>query len=222
MQPGETIAQLDIRFTNIMNENNSLGKEFAKGDVTLKILRSLHEKWDIFTVMFQNTKDLYTISSEQMFSELQAHEFNLNRRKPTATATAPEEATTLSKGATFKVKSEECDSPTRVVHDLSKDEMLEEMNLMDKRFARLILDLGSTRSTIRIRGIERGTSITQLESQEKGKIRTRDVIVIKGTQNPKVLHQGTGILSQGRMMKRMSIGVTSASGHDTSSMIVLI
>ncbi|KAL8463319.1 hypothetical protein ACS0TY_034102 [Phlomoides rotata] len=73
----------NMMFTNIMNEINSLGKEFLKRDVALKILRSLLEKWDIFTVMFQNTKDLSSISSDQLFSELRAHEFDLNRRKST-------------------------------------------------------------------------------------------------------------------------------------------
>ncbi|KAL8553374.1 hypothetical protein ACS0TY_001887 [Phlomoides rotata] len=77
-----------------MNEINSLRKEFTKKDVALKILRSLPERWDIFIVMFQNTKDLSSISSEQLFSELRAHEFDLNRRKSTATEFAPEEPST--------------------------------------------------------------------------------------------------------------------------------
>ncbi|KAL8520284.1 hypothetical protein ACS0TY_010997 [Phlomoides rotata] len=67
MQPGETIAQLDIRFTNIMNAINSSEKEFTKRDVALKILRSLPEKCDIFNVMFQNTKDLSTIFRAVVF-----------------------------------------------------------------------------------------------------------------------------------------------------------
>ncbi|KAL8463027.1 hypothetical protein ACS0TY_033880 [Phlomoides rotata] len=134
---GETIAQLDIKFANIMNEINSLGKEFTKGDVALKILRSLTEKWDIFTIMFQNTKDISIISSEQMFSELRAHEFDLNRRKSTTTDPAFEEPSTSSKGVAFKAKIEECASPARAVHDLQKSEMREEMNLMAKRFEKL-------------------------------------------------------------------------------------
>ncbi|KAL8500698.1 hypothetical protein ACS0TY_020327 [Phlomoides rotata] len=81
-------------FTNIMNEINLLGKMFTKSDVEHKILWYLLGKWDIFTVMFQNTKDLSTISSEQLFSELRAHEFDPNRRKPAATALALEEPTT--------------------------------------------------------------------------------------------------------------------------------
>ncbi|KAL8542763.1 hypothetical protein ACS0TY_003590 [Phlomoides rotata] len=114
---GETIALLDIRFTNIMNKIISLGKELTKRDVTLNILRFLPEKWDIFTVMFQNTKDLSSISSEQLFYELRAHEFDLNRRKSTAMDLA-EEPSTSSKGVAFKAKTDECASPARAVHDL--------------------------------------------------------------------------------------------------------
>ncbi|KAL8487000.1 hypothetical protein ACS0TY_023627 [Phlomoides rotata] len=105
--------------------------------MALKILRSLPERWDIFTVMFQNTKDLSSVSSEQLFSELRAHEFDLNRRKSTAVKSIPEEPSTSTKGVAFKVKTEECASPACAVHDLSKNKMIEEMNLMAKRFKKL-------------------------------------------------------------------------------------
>ncbi|KAL8501063.1 hypothetical protein ACS0TY_020582 [Phlomoides rotata] len=64
-----------------MNEINTLRKEYPRREITLKIIRALPEKWDVFTVMFQNTKDLTQITAQQLFSELKAFKFDLNRRK---------------------------------------------------------------------------------------------------------------------------------------------
>ncbi|KAL8474437.1 hypothetical protein ACS0TY_031053 [Phlomoides rotata] len=72
--------------------------------MALKILRSLPERWDIFTTMFQNTKYLSSISSEQLFSEFRAHEFDLNRRRSIVTEPEPEEPSVSTKGVAFKAK----------------------------------------------------------------------------------------------------------------------
>ncbi|KAL8516669.1 hypothetical protein ACS0TY_015071 [Phlomoides rotata] len=61
-----------------MNKINTLGKEYPKRETGLKIIRALPEKWDVFTIMFQNTKDLKEITAQQLFSELKAFEFDLN------------------------------------------------------------------------------------------------------------------------------------------------
>ncbi|KAL8529116.1 hypothetical protein ACS0TY_006544 [Phlomoides rotata] len=87
MLPEETIDELDSRFTVIMNEINTLGKVFTKREMALKIIRALPEKCDVFTVMFQNTKDLKEVSPQQIFSELKAFEFDLNIRKTVKTPT---------------------------------------------------------------------------------------------------------------------------------------
>ncbi|KAL8507120.1 hypothetical protein ACS0TY_017856 [Phlomoides rotata] len=62
-----------------MNEINTLGKEYTKRETALKIIRYLPEKWVVFTVMFQNTKDLNEVSAQQLFSELKGFEFDMNR-----------------------------------------------------------------------------------------------------------------------------------------------
>ncbi|KAL8503185.1 hypothetical protein ACS0TY_022074 [Phlomoides rotata] len=72
MLPNEIIDELDSRFTIIMNEINILGKEYPKREIALKIIRALPEKWDVFTVMFQNTNDLTQITAKQLFSEFKS------------------------------------------------------------------------------------------------------------------------------------------------------
>ncbi|KAL8477326.1 hypothetical protein ACS0TY_029578 [Phlomoides rotata] len=220
MLKGETIAQLDSRFTNIMNEINSLGKEFTNRDVALKIIRSLPERWDIFIVMFQNTKDLSSISSEQLFSELRAHEFDLNQRKSTATDSALEEPSTSSKGVVFKAKTEECASPAHVVHDLSKSEMIEEMNLMAKRFKKLNSRFGKYKHFYQdTRDRKRNFNYSAGKSGHRQRI--RNTIVTTGTRSKRDLHQGAWNLSIGRMVEMIPTVITTASAQDTSIMNVL-
>ncbi|KAL8542807.1 hypothetical protein ACS0TY_003623 [Phlomoides rotata] len=43
----ETIDELDLRFTVIMNEINTLAKEYTKREMALKIIKALPEKWDV-------------------------------------------------------------------------------------------------------------------------------------------------------------------------------
>lgn len=44
MLDGESIDNMENRFTNILNEINALGKEFPTKDISLKIIRSLPKK----------------------------------------------------------------------------------------------------------------------------------------------------------------------------------
>ncbi|KAL8514413.1 hypothetical protein ACS0TY_013502 [Phlomoides rotata] len=134
MLPEETIDELDSRFTVIMDEINTLGKEYNKRDMALKIIRSLPKKWDVFTVMFQNTKDLNEVSAQQLFSELKAFEFDLNRRKAVKT---PSKVKNDECHKNVSLKAKESESPKTAPNTLSQAEMLEKMNLMARRFDRL-------------------------------------------------------------------------------------
>ncbi|KAL8510681.1 hypothetical protein ACS0TY_017484 [Phlomoides rotata] len=117
-----------------MNEINTLGKEFTKREMALKIIRALLEKWDVFTVMFQNTKDLKEVSPQQLFSELKAFEFDLKRRNTVKTLTKVKNEESNKNVA---LKAKESESSKAAPNTLSQVEMLEEMNLMARRFDRL-------------------------------------------------------------------------------------
>ncbi|KAL8456973.1 hypothetical protein ACS0TY_034991 [Phlomoides rotata] len=134
MLPEETIDEPDSRFTVIMNEINTLGKEYTKRETALKIIRSLPEKWDVFTAMFQNTKDLNEVSIQQLFSELKAFEFDLNRRNVVKT---PRKVKNDESHKNIALKAQESEPSKPDPNTLSQAEMLEEMNLMARRFERL-------------------------------------------------------------------------------------
>ncbi|KAL6585833.1 hypothetical protein OROMI_002477 [Orobanche minor] len=50
MKSGESIDQVDARFTEIMNEINSLGKTYGNREMALKVLRSLNPEWSMKAV----------------------------------------------------------------------------------------------------------------------------------------------------------------------------
>ncbi|KAL8507224.1 hypothetical protein ACS0TY_017949 [Phlomoides rotata] len=133
MLPNETIDELDSRFTTIMNEINTLGKEYPRREIALKIIRALLEKWNVFTVMFQNTKDLTQITVQQLFSELKAFEFDLNRRK----SMKPSKIKTGEALRNVALKAKEVESTNASSNNLSNAEMRDELNLMARRFEKL-------------------------------------------------------------------------------------
>ncbi|KAL8483113.1 hypothetical protein ACS0TY_025970 [Phlomoides rotata] len=117
-----------------MNEINTLGKEYPKRETTLKIIRALPEKWDVFTIMFQNTKDLKEIIAQQLFFELKAFEFDLNKRKAVK---SPNKVKNEKTHKNVALKAKDSEASKGAPEKLSRTEMLEEMNLMARRFDRL-------------------------------------------------------------------------------------
>ncbi|KAL8461606.1 hypothetical protein ACS0TY_032912 [Phlomoides rotata] len=133
MLSNETIDELDSIFTTIMNEMNTLGKKYPIREIALKIIRALPEKWDVFTVMFQNTKDLTQITAQQPFSELKAFEFDLNRRK----SVKPSKIKNGEASKNVALKAKKAESTNVPSDNLSKAEMRDEFNLMERRFEKL-------------------------------------------------------------------------------------
>ncbi|KAL6586411.1 hypothetical protein OROMI_001399 [Orobanche minor] len=77
MKSGESIDQVDARFTEIMNEINSLGKTYGNREMALKVLRSLNPEWSMKAVAMRESKDLNKIKIQELFSDLKAYEFEL-------------------------------------------------------------------------------------------------------------------------------------------------
>ncbi|KAL6578912.1 hypothetical protein OROMI_009128 [Orobanche minor] len=96
MKSGESIDQVDARFTEIINEINSLGKTYGNREMALKVLRSLNPEWSIKAVAMRESKDLNKIKIQELFSDLKAYEFEL----PSSSSTEPAE-----KGIAFAAES---------------------------------------------------------------------------------------------------------------------
>ncbi|KAL6552551.1 hypothetical protein OROHE_007915 [Orobanche hederae] len=62
MKTGETVDQVDARFTEIINEINSLGKTYGNREMGLKVLRSLNREWSMKAVAMRESKDLNKIN----------------------------------------------------------------------------------------------------------------------------------------------------------------
>ncbi|KAL8482898.1 hypothetical protein ACS0TY_025802 [Phlomoides rotata] len=79
MLPNESIDQFNTRFTVIINEIYDIGKEYTKKDVALRILRALPKKrWRTKVTIIKDNKYLTKMTTQQLFSTLKAHEFDLD------------------------------------------------------------------------------------------------------------------------------------------------
>ncbi|KAL6521415.1 hypothetical protein OROGR_017984 [Orobanche gracilis] len=123
MKAGESIDQIDSRFTKIVNEINSLGKTYDNREMALKVLRSLTPEWSMKAVAMRESKDLNKIKIQELFSDLKAYEFEL-----------PSSSTTehMEKGVAFSA-----DSSAKFQSDMDPPSPLnfeEEMAFIMQRF----------------------------------------------------------------------------------------
>ena len=88
MKDGETIDEMDARFTNIINELSTLGKDYSTGEIALKILRGLPREWDMKVTAMMESKKYLTMSTYELFSDLKAYTFELERRESGAGASS--------------------------------------------------------------------------------------------------------------------------------------
>ena len=79
MQPKETIQVMFTRYTNIINELVSLGRDIPVDEQIRKILRSLpqDERWRSKVAALQESKDFTKFSLEQLAGSLITHELHL-------------------------------------------------------------------------------------------------------------------------------------------------
>ncbi|XP_021858321.1 uncharacterized protein [Spinacia oleracea] len=81
MKTSESIQDMITRFTNIINELNSLGKIITPEEQVRKVLRSLpQDPWMAKVTALQETKDFTKFNLEQLAGSLLTHELQLNAR----------------------------------------------------------------------------------------------------------------------------------------------
>jgi len=129
MQQGETITDIQKRFTHIINHLIGLGKQFDKEELNIKILECLDRSWQSKVTMISETRDLTTLTTATLFGKLREHELQTTR---------------LKEMETMEKKSRSLALKTRVVDIESSEESsyecndIENLNLLTRRFQKFI------------------------------------------------------------------------------------
>jgi len=79
MQQGESIADVQKIFTHIVNHLISLGKEFDKEDLNIKVLKCLDRSWQPKVTAISETRDLSTLTTATFCGNLREHEIEMQR-----------------------------------------------------------------------------------------------------------------------------------------------
>ncbi|KAI9164896.1 hypothetical protein LWI28_004122 [Acer negundo] len=80
MKSNESIAEFYTRVMVVANQLRRNGETLEDMRISEKILRSLDPKFDFIVVALEETKDLETMSVEELVGSLQAHEQKVTRR----------------------------------------------------------------------------------------------------------------------------------------------
>ncbi|XP_027932802.1 uncharacterized protein LOC114188414 [Vigna unguiculata] len=79
MQQGETICDVQKRFTHIVNHLSGLGKNFDIDELNIKILKSLNRTWQPKVTTITESQNLTIMSMAALFGKLREHELELGR-----------------------------------------------------------------------------------------------------------------------------------------------
>jgi len=79
MHKGETIVEVQKRFTHIVNHLLSLGKTFDKEELNIKILKCLDRSWQPKVTAVSKSKDLTSMTTASLFEKLRELELEMNK-----------------------------------------------------------------------------------------------------------------------------------------------
>jgi len=79
MQKGETIFEVQKRFSHIVNHLMSLGKTFEKEELNIKILKCLDRTWQPKVTTISKSRDLTSLTTTSLFGKLREHELEMNK-----------------------------------------------------------------------------------------------------------------------------------------------
>ncbi|KZV31896.1 hypothetical protein F511_42657 [Dorcoceras hygrometricum] len=89
MREGETMPEFDERFSAVVIELTSLGKEYSNRELALKVMRALPREWDVKTMAIRESKDLNKLELHDLFANLKAYEFELVTRSEAPSTSQP-------------------------------------------------------------------------------------------------------------------------------------
>ena len=113
MHPEESIADVQKRFTHIVNHLTGLGKVFDKEELNIKMLKCRGRSWQPKVTKISKSRDLSKMSTAALFGKLMEHELELKR---------------LKKQETMEKKSKGIALKTNIGHDTSEEEENPEHN----------------------------------------------------------------------------------------------
>ncbi|KAL6568829.1 hypothetical protein OROHE_003570 [Orobanche hederae] len=147
MKPTETLEELDLRFTGIVGEIEALGKIHTQREKILKIFRSLPARWDIKTTAMRVSCNLNEISTFDIFSDLKAFEYDIDRREKAEES--PGRTTALAvvserRHSAGPCMSKSSKSMSKKVADSNDNLSEDEMALLMHKFKKFINKSGKT------------------------------------------------------------------------------
>ncbi|KZV51356.1 hypothetical protein F511_14140 [Dorcoceras hygrometricum] len=139
MKDGETMTEFDERFSAVVIELTSFGKEYSNRELALKVMRALPREWDVKTMAMRESKDLNKLELHDLFANLKAYEFELETRSEAGPSTSQP---TKALAATT---SEQCSPSTRKTADQLSNDV---MSLFVKKFGKLSGNHGGSGSLL--------------------------------------------------------------------------
>jgi len=125
MQQGESIADVQKRFTHIMNHLIRLGKQFDKEELNIKILKCLDKSWQPKVTAISQSRDLTTLTIVALFGKLREHELEMTRLKEMESAEKKTRSLAL-KSKAVEIETSEDNS--------EEDSDTENLSLLTKKF----------------------------------------------------------------------------------------
>ena len=81
MKPKESISEMFARLSEITNGLKALGKEYSSSELVRKVLRSLPPTWHTKATVIEESKDLSTLSLEELIGSLMTYEINMQKNE---------------------------------------------------------------------------------------------------------------------------------------------
>ena len=134
MKQGESIVEVQKRFTHIVNHLIEWGNEFDKEVLNIKVLKCLDRSWQPKVIGILELRDLCTMTTTAMFVKLKEHEIEMHRLNEQESSEKKVQTIALK---TSTKKSDEIEE--KVVE--SGDS--ENLNLLVKRFGKHIKRKGN-------------------------------------------------------------------------------
>ncbi|KAL5544086.1 hypothetical protein UlMin_007870 [Ulmus minor] len=103
MKHDESITQMYTRFTDIINDLSSLGKEYSISEKVRKILRSLPKQWEAKVTAIQEAKNLSTLPLDELVGSLMTHEMTMKQNSDDSVKTDKEKNLAFSSSTSNSV-----------------------------------------------------------------------------------------------------------------------
>jgi len=129
MQQGESIADVQKRFTHIVNHLIGLGKQLDKDELNIKILKCLDRSWQPKVIAISESRDLTTLTTAALFGKLREHELEMTRLKEM------ESAEKKTRSLALKSKAAEVETSK---DNSEEDSDTENLSLLTKKFQKFI------------------------------------------------------------------------------------